>query len=534
MITAGRAVARNLVAHGVTDFFGVPGIQSDFLYNGIWDEDLPFSVYTARHEQGAAYMALGYAISSEKVGVCSVVPGVGVLNASAAIATANSLLARVLVLCGQIASDRIDKGTGQLHEIIDQAAMLDPIVKWQQMVESPDQVHSVLNEAFRQIDTDIPGVAMAVLPADVLPMDHDDYPAPPGEQPTSPAVDADEIAKAAEIISGAKRPIIALGGGAIEAREQIIELAERIGAVVTADRQGQGIVGWDHPLFAPGPVAHTLWRDADVVISIGTRFTRYRDAWGTDGLEQVWINVDPEAATLMGNSPSASIVARSVPALDALLPLITGQPADRGDLAEARAKFDVDVAKLEPQVSYLKAIRDVLPRDGIVIQDLTQVGYVSRIGFPIYEPRTFFTPGYMGTLGWGLPTAIGAKIANPDRQVVAILGDGGYMFTATELATAVQYNTNIVAIVFNNDAFYNVKAMQRDVHDGRVHATDLTNPDFVKMAESFGAQGLRANSPDELRTALATGFEYEGPTVIDAPLGDVPAPWGLLQLGKNR
>ncbi len=533
--TGGQALVRGLAAHGVLDFFGLPGVQSDFLYNAIYDEGFPFQVYTTRHEQGAAYMALGYAMSSHRVGVFSVVPGPGLLNASAALATAHSVGARVLCLSGQIPSASIGKGIGELHEIVDQPAMTAPITKWQDQADSPDAITPLLSEAFRQIDSDRPGPVKLEVPSDVLRDELIAEAYPTVFTPSRPNVDSADVSKAARIVAKASRPLIIVGGGALDSSTEVEELAERIGAPVAADRMGRGVLSARHPLSITPPVAHRLWAATDVVIAIGTRMHRPMAGWGTDAdLQTVWINVDPEAATRVDDDPTVSIVARAEDTLPALIAQVPGGRPPRDDLDDARAAAEVQIGRLAPQIEWLRAIRSELADDDIFVQDLTQIGYVSRVAYPVYRPRTYLSPGYQGTLGWSFATALGAKVANPAQNVVAVTGDGGFLFTATELATAVHYGLGVVTIVFNNDAYGNVQMMQRDDHGGRVHATDLSNPDFVKFAESFGAQGLRATRPDDLRAALRTAFAYEGPTVIDVPLSDVPSPWEILYPGRIR
>jgi acetolactate synthase-1/2/3 large subunit len=205
-------------------------------------------------------------------------------------------------------------------------------------------------------------------------------------------------------------------------------------------------------------------------------------------------------------------------------------------VAETKARVMAAVrAALPLQCALVDALRAELPEDGIFVDELTQVGYVSRIVMPVYRPRGFLSTGLQGTLGWGLATALGAQAACPGRKVLSVAGDGGFMFTMPELATAVQHRLPVVCVVFNDGAYGNVKAFQNQHFGGRTIASDLRNPDFVKLAESFGAQGLRANGPDELRGALRRGFaQTEGPTLIEVPMPAVPSPWPFIMLGKVR
>ena len=179
----------------------------------------------------------------------------------------------------------------------------------------------------------------------------------------------------------------------------------------------------------------------------------------------------------------------------------------------------------QPQLDFIRAIRDTLPDDGIFVEEITQVGYTSRVLLPVYQPRTFIASGYQGSLGWGFPTALGAKVAFPDKAVISITGDGGFLFCANELATAVQYGINTVTVVFNDGAFGNVRRMQKELYDGRIISTDLVNPDFVALAESYGAVGVRVHSADGLRDALSDSFSADEPVIIEVPVGEMPGPW---------
>ena len=179
---------------------------------------------------------------------------------------------------------------------------------------------------------------------------------------------------------------------------------------------------------------------------------------------------------------------------------------------------------LEPQLSYLKVIREELGEDGIFVDELTQVGFASRIVYPVYNPRTYISTGYQGTLGYGFPTALGVKVARPDVPVISVTGDGGFMFGVQELATAVQHKIPLVTILFNNNQFGNVQQMQKNNYGGRVIATDLVNPDFGRMVESFGAQALRATNAEELRTAIKRGIDTQDvPTMIEVPFDEMPS-----------
>jgi acetolactate synthase-1/2/3 large subunit len=183
----------------------------------------------------------------------------------------------------------------------------------------------------------------------------------------------------------------------------------------------------------------------------------------------------------------------------------------------------------------LDAIRAELPEDGIFVDEVTQLGFAARLAFPVYKPRTFLSPGYQDPLGWGFATALGAQDARRDVPVLAISGDGGFMFTATELATAMQHRIPLVTVVFNDGAFGNVRRIQQERFGNRLIASDLTNPDFVAYGKSFGAEAVRVRTPEELRTTLRRAFVHrDGPTLVEVPVGALPSPWEFIHMGRVR
>ena len=230
----------------------------------------------------------------------------------------------------------------------------------------------------------------------------------------------------------------------------------------------------------------------------------------------IHIDIDP---TRIGRTctPDVAIVGDAAEALAALLNELdrTGsKPASRTDeMLALRTQMDGEFARLGPQKAWIDAIRAELPEDGILIEELTQISYASRLLWPVYRPRTYLSTGYQGTLGWGYPTALGAKSAMPDRAVVAVHGDGGFMFGANEMATAVAHNIGVVALVFNDNAYGNVKRIQQTNYEGRTVASNLTNPDFVKLAESFGMRAERVTTPKALRPALKAAIKANAPAL---------------------
>src|SRR5215218_8796375 len=538
--TGGEAIVSGLVAHGVDTVFGLPGAQIYGLFDAFHQAQL--KVIGARHEQACGYMAFGYARSSGRPGVFSVVPGPGVLNASAALLTAFGCNEPVLCLTGQVPTAFLGKGRGHLHEMPDQLATLRTFTKWADRIEYPDDAPTKVSRAFQEMLSGRRGPVSLEMPWDVFTQRAQVGSATPLDPFRAPQPDPDRIKVAAALISGSKRPMIFVGSGAIRAREEILELAEMIDAPVVAFRSGRGIVSNAHELGLTMAAAYKLWPTTDVMIAIGTRAelpaSGFRWPYQPKGLKSIRVDIDP--AEMRRLASDVAIVADAKAGAADLVTAVTKAgyartSGRRGEIREATATAQAEIQRIQPQMAYLNILREVLPANAIVTDELSQFGFASWYGFPIYEPRTFITSGYQGTLGSGFPTALGAKIANPDKPVVAITGDGGFMFGVQELATAVQFNIGVVTLVFNNNAYGNVRRDQRERFDGRVVASDLVNPDFVKLAESFGVGAARVTSPDHFRPALEKALADGGPYVIsvEVPTDSEVSPWAFIHPAKN-
>jgi acetolactate synthase-1/2/3 large subunit len=536
--TTAKIVIERLIAHGIDTLFCLPGVQNDPFFDALYDETNRIRPIHTRHEQGAAYLALGAAMATGKPSAYCVVPGPGFLNTTAALSQAYGNNAPVLAIIGQVPLAYVNRDTGYLHDIPDQLGIMQRLTKWSARIRAPHEAAAVTDEAFRQMVSGRPRPAAIECPLDVwgkstsitLP----DLPAPlPAPEPDDDAVEA-----AAKALGEAKRPLIIVGGGAQHASAEVTALAEMLEAAVVPYRMGHGVVDGRHELSLSFPAGHKLWAEADVVLGIGTRLHAQFTGWGVDdALKIIRIEIDPEemvrhrarVTPLLGDA--AAVVRRL---LDRIPRHNRKRAALRDEIAGLKVETRAALSKLQPQMAYLEAIRAELPEEGLFVDEFTQVGYVSRLAFPVYAPRTYLTLGYQGALGMGYPTALGAKIARPEVPVVSVNGDGGFMFNVQELATAVHFRIPVVAIVFNDNGYGNVRRMQKEDYGNRVIASDLTNPDFVKMAESFGAVGLRANSPEELRVALRRGLKESGPVVIEVPIGETPAPWKFVQLPRVR
>lgn len=537
-MTGGQALVRSLINHDIDTIFGLPGVQLDATFDALHGEQDAIRVIHTRHEQATAYMAFGYAISTGKVGTCLVVPGPGLLNATAALSTAYSCNTPVLALSGQIQSDLIEKGLGMLHEIPNQLQMISSVTKWAARAEHPADVPGLVREAFRQLNTGrIRPVELEMAP-DIMAMEADVELLPAETDYSTPEIDLDLIEQAAKLLAGSKKPAIFVGGGIFGAEEELLQVAEALEAPVIMSAGGRGAISDRHHLAQTMLGGHILWPEVDVALAVGTRFTQPLTMWGTGGdLKVIRIDIDPAEPGRI-TTPDVGIVGDAKQGLAALAESFGrhgGARASRKDeMNNVREQAYDTLFELQPQMSFVEVLRGELPDDGIFIDELTQVGYFSRLGFPVYQPRTFITSGYQGTLGYGFATSLGVQVGNPDKKVLSISGDGGFMYNMQELSTAVRHKIPLVAVVFSDGAFGNVKRIQKEGYGGRTIASDLTNPDFVKLAESFGAAGLRANSPEELGKAIREGFDNNHPTLIDVPVGEMPSGWHLFRAGKVR
>src|SRR5260221_2722933 len=533
-LTTGQVMADSLIAHGVDTVFGIRGAHMYDFNDALAQRGQQLRFITTRHEQGAAYMAFGYAKSTGRVGVYTVVPGPGLLNSGAALCTAYGATAPVLCITGNIQSYLIGRGRGQLHELPDQLALLRGLTKWAERINHPSEAGAVMAEAFRQLRSGrVRPVAIEAL-WHLFGMRAEVTPVAPSPPLAPPVPDPAAVAAAAELIGGARRALIMVGGGALEAGPAVLELAQLIQAPVTAHRSGKGIVSEESPYGMSLVAAWDYWKGCDLLIGIGSRlelqYLRWK--WFPKGLKVLRIDIDPTEMVRL--RPDAGLVTDSTLGVRALLGALKAQPARRkpmeAEFLSVKERAHAAMQSVAPQLAYLNVIRSVLPRDGFFCEEISQVGFTARFGFPVYGPRQYVTCGYQDNLGFGFNTALGVKVANPGRAVVAVSGDGGFLFGMQELATAVQHRINLVTIVFNNRSFGNVRRDQFDQYGGRLLGAELRNPDFVKLAESFGAVAMRAANPEQLKSALGRALSAGAPVGIEGPCarGSDASPWPFL------
>jgi acetolactate synthase I/II/III large subunit len=531
-MTAAEAVIATLIGHGLDTIYALPGVQNDFLFEALFKFSDRLRTIHTRHEQGAAYMALGAALATGKPQAFAVVPGPGLLNAGAALLTAFATNVPVLGLIGEIPVADIGRGLGQLHEIRDQAGIVKRLVDHAALIRKPEEASRATALAMRAMRTGRPGPAVLECPIDVWGKSGPvTLQAPLPIAPTK--IDLDAIRRAAKLLGAAKRPMIICGGGAQDSSAEVTALSAMLQAPVLAFRRGRGVLDGRDPFSVTLPLGRDLWAEADVVLAVGTRLLIQFRQWGLPrDLKIVRVDAD---ATEHGrlHKPAVALTGDAKPILRSLLAELPTHNAKRAsrkaEMQERQAAWRKRFEKIAPQIAYLEAIRDELPENGIFVEDITQIVFAARLVYPVYRPRTYLSPGFQDPLGLGFATALGAQHARPDAPVVAICGDGGFMFTATEMATAMRHRIPLVTVVFNDGAYGNVRRIQKERYGNRLIASDLLNPDFVAFGKSFGAEAVRARNPQELRQALRRAFAHrDGPTLIEVPVGELPSPWPFL------
>lgn len=530
-VTGGQALVGQLIREGVRDLFGIPGVQLDWAVDAICDAQDELRYFVPRHEQTASYMADGYARSTGREGVCMVVPGPGVLNALSGLATSYACSAPVLFIGGQIPSPTIGKGHGQLHEIADQSGILTSLTKWHALAKSPAELPTLVHEAVVQLRSGHPRPVALEVPPDVLQASADVTYLPAAEKaPTPPARDA--VGAAAALLRAAKFPVIHIGGGAAAAQaEQAVQaLAERLQAPVVMTEGARGVLASDHPLALIGLGGRAVYPKADVILVAGSRFVDALAAptFAAPGAKFIYVNIDPRHL----GAPRVSgleVLADAGLTLQALANALKDfkAPSRAADVARVKAWCAEQIATIVPQADYVAAIRAATPPDTVIVSELTQVGYYANVAMPVSAPRSYLTPGYQGTLGYGFPTALGAAVGNPDRFIVSLTGDGGFGWGMQELATAARYKLKLAVIVFADGQYGNVRRIQQRVF-GRTFATDVQNPNFALLAQAFGVRHARAESPEALGEALVAAQRHGGPTLIEAPVGAMTSPWPLI------
>lgn len=537
-MTGGQALVRSLVREGVEMVFALPGAQVMRIFDAFYDQP-DIRLLTVRHEQTTTFMADGYARIKGKPGVALVVPGPGVLNASAGLGTAYATSSPVLLLAGQIESDQLGKNRGALHEIDDQLDFVRPLTKWCRRVLNVAEIPGAIHEAMRQMKTGRPRPTEVEIPPDVLASSAEVELIEPEVYP--PAVpDRKLMSRAADLLAGAKKPLIWAGGGVIlaDASRELTALAQTAGIPVATTAEGKGSIPEDHVLslgVAYHGIGAPAWASpkADVLLAVGTRFSRQMSGAVKPQNHQRLIQIDADAEVIGRNYPAEiAIVADAKIALKMLLEEVGSKESPRerwavSELDEMRKKNRQRLEELAPaQCEIIGQIQQALGEEAIVVSGITNIGYWSHFAYQIKKPRTYLTASYFATLGFAFPTALGAKMAAPDRPVVSFSGDGGFMYGLPELATAVKHGINVIALVFVDNAFGASLNDQRTRYQGRLIGTDLYNPSFAQVAELFGAKGIQVE-PENIGKGLRQAIEAQRPTVIEVPIPTLEPPFQI-------
>ncbi len=520
--TCGEALVELLQAYGVSTLFGIPGEHTLELYRGI--EKSGLRVVTPRNEQGASFMADGYARVSGKPGVCTLITGPGVTNAATGIGQAYADSIPMLVISS--ANDRasLGRGWGRLHETRDLCAITAPITAFSAMVTDPAEIPELCARAWEVFESGRPRPVHIAIPIDVLelPVDETWQIRTP---PPRPRADRESIAAAADLLVAAERPIIMVGGGALEAGVLIAELAELLDAAVISSNAGKGIVADSNPRSLTGgvispPVQDYLAR-ADVVLAIGTELGE-ADSFVYDlpvNGELIRIDIDPERFD-DAFPATIPVLGDGQDACDALLAALRERDLrartqdTAGELGAVRVAQQEGYTPIQRQhIRLLRLLREGLPDDAVIFGDIAQLVYTGTEAMPMERPRCWFYPAGFGTLGCALPGAVGAKLAVPERTVVALAGDGGLMFTLNELATAIEEKLSIPIVLWHNHSYAMIRDGMRQRGIGEIGVNPRA-PDFVRLAEAFGCPGEVVHAADEFRARLAAALTHAGPSLI--------------------
>ena len=523
----GEALMQLLEAYGVDTVFGIPGVHTLDLYRGISATKMRH--VQCRNEQGGGYMADGYARMTGKPGVCVVISGPGVTNVASGLGQAYADSVPLLCISAVTQSRSLGKGWGCLHEITDQQAVTEPLTSMSVTVRDPEELPELVGQAFASFAAGRPRPVHIAVPVDVLGLPVDNAPGSdwrPRSLPPRPQPDPARIAEAVSLLAAAKRPALLLGGGAVAAGAEALALAERLGAVVFATNASKGVVPESHPLSLGAslsrPEARAFLAEADAVVAAGTELSE-TDVFVprlemTDRL--VRIDIDPRKLHDRFE-PAVAILSDAAPALAALTGALATQgvegprAASEQAAAALRLRLEAGLGPLERKHDAVwKILRETLPDEAAVFADTTQIVYTGGAVFPVEAPRRWIYPVGYCTLGCGLPMAIGGKVAEPDRPVVAVAGDGGLMFTIQELATAVEEKLSLPILLWNNDGLQQIRDDMKGRNIPTIGVNSL-NPDFLALGRAFGCEALRAESPEHLAEALTTAQTAGKPTLIE-------------------
>lgn len=517
MTNGAEILVERLAEYGVRHLFGMPGSHSTTIYDAL-KRRRSIETVLIRNEQAGSFAADGYARVSGRPGLICTTAGPGATNALTGIAECWADSVPVLLVSGQVNSDRLHQECGAYHEI-DLESIFKPVTKWCGTPRVVDDIAPMTRRAFRAMTTGRPRPAALFLPQDLARRECTTKEVASTEDADIPTVSTGTIRAAADLLMRAERPIVLAGGGALwsGAAAEVRAVAERLRAPIITSLNGKGIID-ERDLLSLGHArsarAKAALPHADAMLAVGCRFTEVMTDWRRMPVPENLVQIDLDAEQIGMNHPAAvGIVADARAALEALLQVLPeGDPDGWSKLIDqARA------AQPEKPEWLIETLRQSLPDDIPLFADACEMGYRLQADWPAYGPRRFFYPSNYITLGWAFPAALGAAVARGGGPVVSVSGDGGFLMSAQELATAVRYRLRVVAIVHNDSAYGAIKNIQQRVHEGRFLDVDLNNADFPRLAESYGVPARRARSASQLAAAMRDALDRDGPTLIEIP-----------------
>jgi 5-guanidino-2-oxopentanoate decarboxylase len=525
--TCGEALVALLEDYGIDTVFGIPGVHTIELYRGLGDRSLRHVL--SRHEQGAGFMADGYARATGRPAACFLISGPGLTNAATPIAQAYSDSQPMVVVTSTNMRSEIGKGWGPFHELRNQRLIAEQFCAYAGQAWGPEDIPDIVAQAYAAMSTGRPRPVYIEIPRDILalPATGDWSVRRPGARP-GPVLT--EIEAAAGMLAAAERPLLLVGAGASDAAQPVRSLAERIGMPVISSFCGKGVVSETGSRVLGAalsmPSARALVEDADVVLAIGTELSTVDASNQPLAFNGRLIRLDVDPRKMSDRYPAAvAIVSDAALGAEALLAALESRMV-KGPAADWIARFETvktafaafGSAKAPEHRTILRVLQQAVPKDAIFVGDMTQLAYTGNHAFIAEHPRTWLHPASFATLGYALPTAIGAKIGCPDRTIVSIAGDCGFLFTCQELATAADREIPIIQILWNNDALGEIRdaMVGSQIAPVEVHGR---NPDFLSLARSFHWRAERATSLDALGEMVADAATSQTPTLIEVNEG---------------
>jgi len=503
--------------YGVDVVFGIPGVHNIELYRGLHRSGV--KAVSPRHEQGAGFMADGWSIVTGKPGICVLISGPGLTNALTPIAQAYHDSRPMLVIASTTPTDALGKSFGPLHDLPDQAAVARSVCAFSETVADPTMLPALIERAWNVFTSERLRPVHIAIPMDVLAQT-----CAPFTRVTTPVARPishdNDIARALDIINSSSAPVIIAGGGSIDASAQLVALAEIIDAPVLLTGNAKGVMSSSHPLCAGnclvfGQVQKDI-EAADLVIVIGTELSDtdlYNDGRALQfGGKVVRIDIDAEQINRR-NTPTVGLVGDAAHTMSSLTRGVVARNATAG---AKRAQQWRDHARSKTSntfVPWLKVIEQWLPENAIVALDSTQLGYSAHWWLPATRSRSWLAPYGFGTLGCALPMAIGAAVAAPDRPVLAIAGDGGWLFTVAEMAAAHDLKSNITMLLWDNSGYEQIRTSFDDVQAPRM-GVDVTSHDPSVIARGFGWNAVDVTTPEQLAMSLDSATKSSGPQFI--------------------